>query len=83
MNLWNCQAEGCKSTAVGCSGAIGLRAIGWYFEFGPLLFCPAHRPDPIDGDGKFLDCTEKNCSQCAATQEAEKWQELMREVLVG
>lgn len=74
MNLWQCKHAGCKSTAVGTGGAIGLRAIGWWFLPGQDILCPNHRPDPIDGDGRYLDCTRKNCSQCKATEEAESWQ---------
>lgn len=72
MNVWECEHPGCTSKAVGTGGAIGLHAIGWYFTAGSvhgnyesLLFCPAHRPDPIP-------CTEESenkgnpCSACAA-----------------
>lgn len=34
MNKWECDFPGCKSSAVGCGGAIGLRAIGWHFQRG-------------------------------------------------
>lgn len=44
MNLWECQHPGCKCTAVGSGGAIGLLAIGWYFVPGPKILCPAHHP---------------------------------------
>jgi hypothetical protein len=76
MNLWECAHPGCKSKAVGSGGAIGLRAIGWYFipaknmqeaEW-PRLFCPAHRPDPV------RICKEKDgpmpCPTCKAEEEA-------------
>lgn len=32
MNKWECDFPGCKNTAVGCGGALGLRAVGWYFN---------------------------------------------------
>lgn len=79
MNLWNCQADGCKSTAVGVGGAVGLRAVGWWFRTGPTIFCPAHRPDGIDGHGRYFDCEIENCAQCAAQQEADKWQAIIKE----
>jgi hypothetical protein len=44
MNLWECQHKGCKSTAVGTGSAAGLLAIGWFFELGPVIFCPIHNP---------------------------------------
>jgi len=47
MNLWECDHPGCKCTAVGVGGAIGLRAIGWYFKRGPIIRCPNHRPDKL------------------------------------
>ena len=59
MNLWECERPGCKSTAVGCGGAIGLRAIGWQFiagetkmmmTLGPTILCPLHRTDGADPD---------------------------------
>lgn len=66
MNVWECEYPGCHAVAWGCGGAVGLRAIGWYFEVGPVILCPRHRPDPIQ-------CTEesaKPCSLCAAEREA-------------
>jgi len=33
LNLWQCQFPGCRSTAVGTGGALGLRAIGWFVEY--------------------------------------------------
>lgn len=59
MNRWDCDKHGCNSTAVGSGGAVGLRAIGWYFVRGksselfpgaytlPRILCPFHRPDGI------------------------------------
>ncbi len=58
MNAWTCNAHGCRSIAIGVGGAVGLRAIGWYFVPGgtadcdqhlrlPIILCPGHRPDPI------------------------------------
>jgi hypothetical protein len=42
MNLWECDyrypnGSRCKSTAIGCGGAIGLRAIGWHFAPGRIV----------------------------------------------
>ena len=80
MNLWECNHPGCERTAVGCGSAYGLRAIGWYFEKGPQLFCPAHRPDKIR-------CTEDGpshgepCSICAAEREQRRIQLMIEPAL--
>lgn len=57
MNRWHCQQNGCDQIANGVGGAIGLRAIGWYFRppvlwwgvmrTSPILYCPRHHPDGI------------------------------------
>lgn len=47
MNKWFCEAPDCKSVAVGVGTAFGLRAIGWFFEYGGPCYCPFHRPDPV------------------------------------
>jgi hypothetical protein len=74
MNLWQCDVPGCKITASGTGGAIGLRAIGWYFLPGPVIRCPAHRPDsiPCIGDPRTTDDSVRGqpCSQCQADIEA-------------
>ncbi len=84
MNLWQCDAPRCDNTAVGEGGAIGLRAIGWYFSVGPSILCPAHHPDK-------LPCTDlptwptpeeqaragKACSLCAAKAQADRIQETL------
>ena|ERR1700760_3915739 len=44
MNIWECHHPDCTNRVVGVGGAIGLRAIGWYFELGPVLYCPNHYP---------------------------------------
>ena len=80
MNKWECQHKGCRNSCVGVGGAIGLRAIGWYFELGPVILCPAHRPDGINGNGKYLECKIKNCPQCKGTEKAEWWQDMIRKV---
>jgi hypothetical protein len=84
MNLWECAHPDCKSTAVGAGGAIGLRAIGWYFRPGSsladnFLFCPAHRPDPIPCCDKYTPDDEKleSCPHCAGEGEAAYWQTKM------
>lgn len=83
MNLWECHHAGCKSTAVGSGGAIGLRAVGWHFEMGGLLMCPAHRPDKApctDLRGANLGAP---CSLCPAEEEANRMQVLITHVLAG
>jgi len=86
MNLWECAHPGCKSTATGSGGAIGLRAIGWYFRPGSsmadnFLFCPAHRPDPIPCCDRYTPDDEKRdiCPTCAGEGEASYWQHRMVE----
>jgi len=79
MNQWNCDEPGCSSTAIGVGGAVRLRAIGWWFKPGPSTYCPRHRPDRKEITlGRYLDCTEDDCSLCHATEEAEHWQWLMQ-----
>jgi len=80
MNLWECERPACKSTAVGCGGAAGLIAIGWYFRPGVptlgryVLLCPAHRPDPEpcreEGENEG-----KPCWFCAGEAESQIWQD--------
>lgn len=48
MNLWQCQSPKCLNEAKGVSGAAGLRAIGWFFECGPVIYCPYHHPYGIE-----------------------------------
>lgn len=80
MNGWQCQAPGCTITAAGVGSAYGLRAIGWYFREGPIIFCPRHRPDPVV-------CHESidpiSCEICAATDEAKHWQDLIERTSKG
>lgn len=66
MNRWVCQHPGCDEFVCGTGGAIGLRAIGWYFWPGwsNNLFCPRHRPDTM------TDPHGKECSMCRAETEA-------------
>ena len=73
MNRWRCDVHGCESTAVGVGGAIGLRAIGWYFRRGPVTLCPEHRPDPTTNRVEMHNPagnTGQPCSLCAAEIEA-------------
>lgn len=65
MNRWTCDRPDCQTVAVGVGGAVGLRAIGWFFESGPRLFCPAHRPDAVGDD----------CSHCIADILAFRYQD--------
>lgn len=50
MNIWECLFPECGLTVAGLGGAIGLRAIGWYYRkgagfSGPTIMCPRHRAD--------------------------------------
>lgn len=52
MNKWECNFPGCDVIAIGSGGAVGLRAIGWFFQLGSLrplraavILCPAHNVD--------------------------------------
>jgi hypothetical protein len=82
MNLWACTHRGCKNTAVGSGGAIGLRAVGWYFVPGAMLRCPAHRPDERPC-GDYGENQGKPCSQCAGEEEATRMQVLITHALAG
>lgn len=69
MNTWGCKHSGCKATASGVGGAMGLRAIGWFFDRGSqTLLCPEHRTDriPCRTEGH----TEQPCALCAGVREA-------------
>jgi hypothetical protein len=82
MSKWECGHHGCDVTAVGSGGAVGLRAIGWWFEPGPHLFCPAHRPDPSPCHQEYNAGNEgKSCPFCTAEAEAHGHQEAIRERL--
>lgn len=50
MNGWQCEYPGCPYKCVGVNGAMGLRAIGWYFVPGLTnnCFCPYHHPKGMD-----------------------------------
>lgn len=73
LDQWDCEHPGCESSAVGVGGALGLRAIGWYFVPGPIIFCPLHRLDP--SEVKHEECDNSGpCSFCRAEQEAETLQ---------
>lgn len=87
MNLWECghvdvDGKRCKSTAVGTGGAIGLRAVGWFFNGTGHLYCPAHRPDKAvvktEGCG-----TQGPCSMCSAEADAALYQLRIIEDLAG
>jgi hypothetical protein len=58
-------------------GAMGLRAIGWYFKRGPVLFCPAHRPDASILCKLAPKSKGMPCSQCTGIVEAEKFQQFI------
>jgi hypothetical protein len=73
MNVWRCDALTCGRECVGVGGAVGLRAIGWYFTYGGPIFCPAHRPDPV----KCLESDQESCELCAGEIEADLWQAII------
>lgn len=93
MNEWQCDHPGCHEKVHGVGSALGLRAIGWYFQVGPLTLCPAHRPDGIPCEDKYAvqDVEEARaegrevahpeylqcCPFCAAEHEAKHWQDTM------
>lgn len=85
MNLWECDERGCKITATGMGGAIGLRAIGWQAEINPgammTLRCPGHRTDAyrdqIYGPGHAEPAAGEKCAQCTGDYEAGAWQSLI------
>ena len=82
MKEWQCDSPGCKYKCIGLGGAIGLRAIGWWFLPGPRLFCPRHRPDPVPCVDKYSDGNHGNsCALCAGEVEAEKIQSRITEIL--
>jgi len=78
MNRWECDHPGCTVTAVGVGGAVGLRSVGWFFEYGPKLLCPAHRPDPTPcvQEGQSAEQAGKPCELCAAEAVARFWQKV-------
>jgi hypothetical protein len=76
VNVWECADVHCSRKCYGTGGAIGLRAIGWWFETGGAILCPQHRP--AEGT-KCRETTQSGpCQLCAAEIEAEKWQSLIR-----
>ena len=77
MNCWECQHKGCGRTVVGVGGAIGLRAIGWYYQQGPTILCPEHRPSQRHSTAHYLDCTRDDCALCAAEEDAQFYQRLI------
>lgn len=78
LNLWECGELGCKSTAVGDGAALGLRAIGWWFEAGGKPRCPAHRPDGTMKRSPSHACDQAGlCGWCKAEEEADKLQYLI------
>lgn len=79
MNLWECDFPGCKSKSVGVGGAIGLRAIGWYFKIGKGLFCPNHIPYPTEICKDYGDVHGK-CPYCTAEKWASNLQKLIEEI---
>jgi len=82
MNRWTCELHGCDSTAVGDGGAIGLRAIGWYFVPGGRLLCPVHRPDPIECEQPYNEGNAgKPCRLCSAEAEARILQDMINDRL--
>ena len=80
MNLWECGEPGCKRSVTGCGGAIGLRAIGWYWGgYGThFIRCPAHRPDGVKCHDTYPEGGD-SCTYCAAEDEAAHWQNMMKD----
>lgn len=71
MNRWECQHHGCTSTAVGCGGATGLQAIGWYFAPGPVIYCPIHNPNRETPDPRIHDTDDHApCALCYSERQA-------------
>lgn len=95
INKWECQYPGCTSSCVGSGGAIGLRAIGWFFEPGVgyeqgKCLCPWHRPDSTvrhtwchGSEAERHDSKIERCPICAAEYEAAFWQTLMMKLGTG
>lgn len=82
LNKWECGARDCKSTAVGSGGALGLRAIGWWFESGEPTFCPLHRPDKTEKRAAAILCGVAGpCAHCKGDLEADKIQFLIAQYL--
>ncbi len=80
MNLWKCQHPECTHTAVGCGGAVGLRAIGWYFRLGPVILCPQHRPDGRLCTRPAADVDpDPACGLCTAETDAMRYQRIIEE----
>lgn len=59
MNRWECDRAECLVTADGIGGAIGLRAIGWFFDIGPMIYCPRHHPYGADVAQRVADVTQR------------------------
>ena len=80
MNVWECEHPKCGRKCIGTGGAVGLRAIGWWFVPGLKnnIFCPAHRPDTVPC---LEDIKPYDCHFCAGELEADKWQRPMAEAL--
>ena len=76
MNVWECDRLGCRRKCYGTGGAIGLRAIGWYFKPGPVTLCPAHRPDRAPCK-EHTEQYPDGCPVCKADQEAEAIQQTL------
>jgi len=79
MNEWQCDYAGCRNKVVGLGGAIGLRAIGWYFAPGPSLRCPLHRPDPAPCTDEATEAEQRPeaCPMCSGDRDAQRWQSEM------
>src|SRR5512147_458074 len=77
MNKWECGEPGCDASVLGVGAAIGLLAIGWFFQpgttsFGPVLRCPRHRPDgiPCSTWSAPDEARTASCSPCAGERVA-------------
>ena len=79
MNKWVCVEPGCTAVAIGIGPAFGLRAIGWTFQRGGPILCPAHRVDGVpfghpDRTRAAGDCEEPgNCGACAGERDVAEY----------
>ena len=83
MNKWSCDFPGCRNSCVGVGGAIGLRAIGWYFVSGGETLCPGHRPEKEKCDDPYTPDAERKeeCPFCSGEREALRFQKMIAESL--
>lgn len=86
-NRWDCDYPGCTEYVVGLGGAIGLRAIGWYFKpagtrqgghpLEPSIACPRHRFDAERHGPNLRHPKETLCGICPGQRDADRFQALI------